>query len=74
LEAAAGAVGALDRIDHPSCMNRYGLVKYGSGPYGGNPRVMLQGPGGQDLEYSQIATSVYQMWKQLGIKHKWRIV
>jgi hypothetical protein len=74
LEAAAGAVGALDRIDHTVVHESLWIGEVWERPVRRKPRVMLQGPGGQDLEYSQIATSVYQMWKQLGIKHKWRIV
>jgi hypothetical protein len=40
----------------------YGMGGYGMGPFGGTPRVMLQGPGGNDLEFSAIAKAVFEMW------------
>jgi hypothetical protein len=51
----------------------WGEGGYGQGPFGGTPRVMLQGPQGQDLEFSDIATSTYQMWKSLAQQHGWQL-
>jgi hypothetical protein len=51
----------------------WGEGGYGQGPYGGTPRVMLQGPQGQDLEFSDIATSTYQLWKSLAQQHAWQL-
>jgi hypothetical protein len=43
------------------------------GPYGGTPRVMLEGPGGQDREFSDLATSTFDMWKTLSQQHNWQL-
>ena len=48
----------------------WGEGGYGKGPYGGTPRVMLEAAGG-DLEFSDIAASVQQMWLALNAKHNW---
>jgi hypothetical protein len=53
----------------------FGAGAWGSGPYGGTPRVMLEGggPGGADAEFSLIAQSVYQMWRDLNAAHsRWQ--
>lgn len=44
---------------------------YGMGPYGGGPRVMLAGPNGNDMEFSDVAKGVYDMWGQLRTAHGW---
>ena len=51
----------------------YGQGPYGKGPYGGTPRVMLEGggAGGADAEFSDIADSVYKMWRDLNHVHAW---
>ncbi len=49
----------------------YGTGGYGVGPYGGTPRVMLEGPGGNLLEFVDIAEEVRQMWKQQATTHNW---
>jgi hypothetical protein len=51
----------------------WGKGRFGNGPYGGTPRVMLAGPNGQDLEFSDIATSTYNMWKSLAQDHGWKL-
>lgn len=51
----------------------WGEGGFGKGPFGGTPRVMLQGPEGQDLEFSDLAKSTYEMWKTLGQKHGWKL-
>jgi hypothetical protein len=49
----------------------YGEGGYGSGPYGGTPRVMLEGAGGNDIEFADIAKSVRTMWVELNGVHGW---
>jgi hypothetical protein len=49
----------------------YGEGRYGQGPFGGTARVMLQGSQGHDLEFSEIATSTYRMWKAIAQQHAW---
>lgn len=39
------------------------------GPY--NKRVVLEGPGGNDMEFPAIAKSVYEMWITLNATHHW---
>ncbi len=51
----------------------FGEGGYGKGPWGGSPRVMLEGPLGQDLEFSDIAKSVYEMWKTLSQQYNWNL-
>jgi hypothetical protein len=51
----------------------FGQGGYGRGPYGGTPRVMLEGPGGQDREFSDLATSTFDMWKRLSQQHNWQL-
>ncbi len=51
----------------------YGAGTYGPGPYGGTPRVMLEGPNGNDLEFSDIAGSVRQMWIDLAAEDGWTL-
>ena len=51
----------------------FGEGGYGMGPYGGTPRVMLEGPGGQDREFSDLATSTFDMWKRLSQQHNWQL-
>jgi hypothetical protein len=47
----------------------YGAGGYGQGPCGGGPRVMLEG--GTDMEFSQIAKAVFDMWESLKRTHSW---
>lgn len=49
----------------------YGQGGYGHGPYGGGGRVMLAGPDGNDMEFSLILQSVYEMWARLKQHHDW---
>ncbi len=51
----------------------YGEGGYGMGPFGGSPRVMLEGPQGQDLEFSDLAESAYEMWRSISQKHNWEL-
>jgi hypothetical protein len=50
---------------------RYGEGGYGSGPYGGTPRVVLEGAGGIDIEFADIAKSIRTMWVELNGVHGW---
>jgi len=47
----------------------YGVGGYGQGPFGGGSRVVLEGH--NDLEFSQIASSVFFMWETLKSNHGW---
>jgi hypothetical protein len=47
----------------------YGIGGYGMGPWGGTPRVRQEGPGGSDLELSDLAKSVRDMWISLCATH-----
>ena len=49
----------------------YGGGGYGSGPMGGAARVMLEGAGGADMEFSAIAQNVHTMWLNLNGVHRW---
>jgi hypothetical protein len=51
----------------------FGEGGYGMGPYGGAPRVMVEGPGGRDREFSNLATSTSEMWKRLSHQHNWQL-
>jgi hypothetical protein len=51
----------------------FGQGGYGTGPYGGTPRVMLEGPRGRDREFSDLATSTFEMWKRLSQQHNWQL-
>ncbi|MCX5496478.1 hypothetical protein OSH11_17360 [Kaistia dalseonensis] len=42
----------------------FGRGRYGTGPWGGTPRVILADPNGNYLEFQSIAEKVYQMWEQ----------
>ena len=48
----------------------WGEGGYGVGSYGGGPQVMLEGASGH-LHFSQIATSVYNMWAGLKTQNNW---
>lgn len=43
-----------------------GEGNYGSGPYGGTPRVMLD-----NLEFSDVIRGVYELWNELRVTHGW---
>jgi hypothetical protein len=47
----------------------FGIGGWGMGPWGGTPRVRQEGPGGADLELSDLATSVRDMWIVLCARH-----
>ena len=47
-----------------------GEGKFGMGPYGGTPQVMLEGAIGH-LHFTQIAEDVLEMWKSLARTHGW---
>jgi hypothetical protein len=47
----------------------FGEGGYGQGPYGGGPRVMLEGS--PDMEFSEIAKAVFDMWKSLKLAYGW---
>jgi hypothetical protein len=49
----------------------FGRGGFGSGPHGGAPRVMLEGAGGADMEFADIARSVHKMWVDLNSVHGW---
>jgi len=50
----------------------WGEGSWGQGPFGGAPRVMLIGRFGQpDIEFFDIAHSVFNMWPSLRSKHNW---
>jgi len=50
----------------------WGQGRWGQGPWGGTPRVMLAtSPGQSDLEFADIAKSVFQMWQLLFTQHGW---
>lgn len=51
----------------------YGTGRYGVGPYGGTPRVMLQGPNGADLEFENLAQSVLGMWRTESNANGWSL-
>lgn len=52
----------------------YGEGGFGSGPYSGTERVMLEGPNNQDLEFSDLAESVKTMWETLCRIHNFPLV
>jgi len=47
----------------------YGEGQYGTGPYGGTPRVVQEGPGDQDIELADLAKSIRDMWIELCKEH-----
>ena len=47
----------------------FGSGSYSMGPYGGSPRVRQQGPNGQDIEMTDLAERVRDMWEKLCEKH-----
>jgi hypothetical protein len=51
----------------------YGWLETGSSQaqYGASTRVVLAGPNGNDMEFSNILRSVYGMWKTLKSTHGW---
>lgn len=49
----------------------WGQQGFGTGPWGGAPRVMLAGPNGNDTDFKNIADSVFGMWEKLKTKHGW---
>jgi hypothetical protein len=51
----------------------FGERGFGMGPYGGTPRVMLEAARGQDREFSDLATSTFDMWKRLSQQHNWQL-
>jgi hypothetical protein len=59
---------------HPRVQNTgFGEGGYGMGPYGGTPRVMVEGPGGQDREFTDLAKSTFDMWQRLSQQHTWQL-
>jgi hypothetical protein len=51
----------------------FGEGDYDTGPYGGTPRVMLEGPGGQDREFTDLVASTFEMWQRLSQQHNWQL-
>jgi hypothetical protein len=51
----------------------FGQAGYGMGPYGGTPRVMVEGPAGRDREFSDLATSTFEMWQRISRQHNWQL-
>lgn len=49
----------------------FGIGGFGSGPMGGTARVMVEGAGGADMEFSAIAQNVHTMWLNLNGVHRW---
>jgi hypothetical protein len=50
------------------CVGGYNL---GGVAYGASPKVMLAGPNGSDMEFSNILRSVYRMWETLKCTYGW---
>jgi hypothetical protein len=48
----------------------FGIGGFGMGPFGGTQRVRQEGPGGADLELSDLAESVRDMWIKLCGTHR----
>jgi hypothetical protein len=48
----------------------FGVGGFGLGPYGGARRARQEGPNNQDLEFSDLATSVRDMWIAFCNTHK----
>jgi hypothetical protein len=49
----------------------FGTGGYGAGPYGGSERVMVESGGPSDIEFSDIARNVYEMWRTLNQRNQW---
>jgi hypothetical protein len=49
----------------------WGEAGWGRGPWGGGPRVMLAGPNGSDMEFSDVAKGTFEMWENLRTTHSW---
>jgi hypothetical protein len=49
----------------------FGQGGFGNGGFGGAPRVMLAGPNGNDMEFSNVAAAVYEMWIRLRTQYGW---
>lgn len=47
-----------------------GVGGFGTGPYGGTPRVLQQGPNNQDIEMADLAQRIHDMWVDLCKTHK----
>jgi hypothetical protein len=43
----------------------FGVSGFGTGPYGGTPRVRQQGPNNQDIEMTDLAQRIHDMWIDL---------
>ena len=47
----------------------FGSGGFGTGPYGGSPRVMQHCPNNQDIEMTDLAKRVHEMWVKLCTDH-----
>lgn len=47
----------------------FGTGSYGTGPYGGSARVRQQSPNNQDIEMTDLAPRIYDMWIKLCASH-----
>ncbi len=47
----------------------FGIGGFGMGPYGGTPRVRQQGPNDQDIEMTDLAERIHDMWVKLCADH-----
>lgn len=47
----------------------FGAGGFGMGPYGGTARVLQQGPNNQDVEMTDLATRIHDMWVKLCRDH-----
>lgn len=43
----------------------FGIAGFGMGPYGGTPRVRQQGPNDQDIEMTDLAKRIHDIWVKL---------
>jgi len=51
----------------------FGTGGYGMGPYGGTPRVLQQGPNNQDIEMTDLAKRIHEMWVKLCADHNFSL-
>ena len=49
----------------------FGEGAYGSGPFGGTPRVRVHVAPNTDEEFSSVATAAMTLWRQMFAQHGW---
>jgi hypothetical protein len=47
----------------------FGIGGFGMGPFGGTPRVRQQGPNDQDIEMTDLAKRIHDMWVKVCTDH-----